>query len=247
MGIWTNDIDVNIQDSSTSLFSYYLINEVKTDIILTTPLLKDTDVLAVSSGHGFTAGDAIVIREHNMFEQSRVVKVETNNITITTPISNEYSVGAKITRGSEVMNIDGSSVNKSFTFNSHGEGTTPIDITTIRISMQHSAAADDSKFGSITALTNGFYLRQENGISANLGVFKSNFHFRINGGDVVYTDKAGAGVYGTDINLDLRKIYGNVLRVRPYESDSITAIIRDNLAGLTLFRIKLLGHYTQGE
>ena len=247
------DQDVVIQSQTEPIFLYYLINELKTDITLTADASEDDTVINVSSGHGFTAaaGEVMVIRNGDIFEQFEVVSVATDAITVEVPIAHDYLASSTVIyRGSVLANVNGSVTPVTFKY-SNTAGTTPIDIDKVIIIMAHgSNVPDDGKFGGITALTNGVYFRRMNGSTNNYGNYKNNGKFLATGANIDYTDKAPSGSYGTVITIDIEDIFGKVLRLDPRTADTIYGVIRDDIssgAGMDLMNIVLIGSYTKGE
>ena len=78
IGPGKKEIDVVVQDPTSPLFQYFLMNEQKTDITLTAPTVVGSSVVNVSPGHGFTgaAGEQIVLFENNRY--TRYFKIRTN-------------------------------------------------------------------------------------------------------------------------------------------------------------------------
>jgi hypothetical protein len=249
-------LDVNIQSQTSVLFQYYLTNEIKTDITLTAEVPVDAAVINVSAGHGFTAaaGEVIIIRYGDSFEQQRVKSVATNAITIEMPIANIFPVeGTTIIRGNINMNVDGSSTPVDFVYtNPSSSGSTiPIDITKVIITMQHGAnVPDDDKFGGLAALADGLYFRKINGSISNYGNYTRNSNFREVGSEIEYSDKAPAGTNGTNIIFDIEKIFGQVVRLDPSIEDTLVARVRDKIdaaAGMAGMTMSLVGAFTSGE
>lgn len=253
IGPGKKEIDVNIQSQTSTLFQYLLMQEQKTDIILTSPISIDDVIVNVSAGHGFTAADGefMVVRNGNLFFQLRVKSVATNAITIESPIDNDYPIsGTTIIRGNVDMNIDGSSipVDFKFTFNDDITADIPIDIQGVILSFQSGATVpDDGTFGGITELANGLLLRKVNVENVGLGNYTSNQEFRDVGGIIEYSDKAPAGTNATNIFIDIESNFGQVLRVDPRIPDQVFGRVRDNLTGLSKFTLAILGSFTSGE
>jgi hypothetical protein len=258
MGIgYQKEIDNNAQSQTNPLFQYYLMQEQKTDITLTAPVSTNDTVINVSAGHGFTgaAGEYLVIRIGDAFEQTAVVSVVTNAIEVEMPMPRDFPISSGIIRGNIGMNVDGSLTPVEFKYSSNCCGdvnaTTPVDISTVIITMQHGAnVPDDGKFGGLAALTNGMYFRKENGEFVNLGNYKNNQKFKDLGAVVEYTSKAPAGTNATNILFGLEEMFGQVVRIDPRTPDLISAIIRDDIgatAGMVNFTMSLVGSYTAGE
>ncbi len=246
------EYDVNIQSQTSPLFRYFLMNEQKTDITLTSIVSLDDEVVNVSVGHGFTgaSGEYIVIREGDIFTQTKVTGVATNAISIEAPIGNAYEVTATVMRGNINMNIDGNAVPTDFKFTFAG-ATIPIDLSTIVLTMQHGAnVPDDGKFGGLAALTKGIYFRQTNGDRTNLGNYITNQGFKDVGASVEYTSKAPAGTNGTNVILDIRSIFEQVIRLDPRTLDVLLGHVRDDIdagSGMANLTTTLIGSFTSGE
>ena len=244
-------IDVFIQSQTEPFFQYFLLSEEKTDILLTSPVSEDDNIINVSATHGFTAvvDEFMVIMEGAKIAQFRVIDVVTNAIEIGGKSDLSFTVAAKVIRGLKNLNKNGVSALKEafFRFYSPG-GTIPIDLSYVVINMTHPAAADDSTFGDLAALaTTPIYFRKINGSKRNLGTYISNQSFRNFGADVVYTAKAGSGAHSTAITFDLRKIFTKELRLDPRTLDYIVFGNPANLTALTSIHVSILGSLTTGE
>lgn len=244
-------LDVFVQDQTSPLFQYYLIEELKTDIVLTADISINDDVINVSSGHGFTAapGETIIIREGDKLQHSTVKSVSVNAVTIVTPVSTKFTInGTKIIRGNRLLNTKGDVTEKKSYFKFYDDNATiPIDINKVVINMIHSSESDDSKFGGIAAITDYVYFRKINNIIQNLGYFNCNQCFANRGADVTYTDKAGGGLYGTRIVFDIKEIFGQVIRLDPKYDDQIEFNNPADLTDLDSMIISIIGSYTEGE
>ncbi len=254
MGIWKGNVDVSIQDQTSPLFQYFLLDELKDDITLTSDTEVDDIVLSVSSGHGFTAavGEYVTLWCGSAFEQAKVTFVDGDDITIDIPLASIFlSADTKVIRGSNLMNVDGSVSPVTFKFTMGPDALIPIDISSVVVTMQHGAnVPDDGKFGGIAALTNGIFFRQINGTRINLGNYTKNQDFKDRGGIVQYTDKAPAGTNATDILFDIKGIFGQVMRINPRNADYVFGQIRDNVSsgqGMAKLVTSVIGSYTEGE
>ncbi len=254
MGIGSrSEVDVNIQSQTLPPFQYFLMNEIKTDITLTAAISIDDEVISVSSGHGFVAaaGEYIVVRSGDFVIQMPVKSVSTDDITVEMPIDIPFPDTASVIRGNIKMNVNGSSTPVDFEYTSDKNGgiapVVPIDIATVVITMQHAAAGDDSLFGGIAAIANGFYFRKLNGDTMNLGNYKDNQSFKDLGAVVNYTDKAGAGNFATDITFNLKEAFTQEIRLDPGTIDKVLGKVRDNASTLLKFTVSIIGSFTSGE
>jgi hypothetical protein len=246
-------IDVNIQSQTSPLLQYFLMNEIKDDITLTSPVSVDDTVINVSAGHGFgsaVAGERLVIWENSRFTQVIVNSVAVNALTIEMPISSAFTVDAVVVRGNILMNIDGNASPTDFIMKMRNF-TIPIDVSKAIITMQHGANVPDAgKFGGLSALAKGVYFRKENTIKFSLGNYRTNQDFDDNGGKVEYSDKAPAGTNATKITYDIEEIFGQVIRIDPRSNDIILGHVRDDIdsgSGMAKMTTSIIGSYTRGE
>lgn len=253
IGPGKKEFDVVIQDSVSPLFQYYLMQELKADILLTADVDVGDEVVSVSGGHGFTGapGEHIVLFQDNRLTQLRVTGVTVNDIDVEEPITSAFTIaGATVVRGNILMNIDGSGGDIEFAIELRNF-TIPIDIGHVVITMQHGAnVPDDGKFGGIGALTKGVFYKKENDSIFSLKNYIINQDFRDVGASIDYTPNAPGGANSTNIVFDLKKIFGQVIRIHPAVPDVIKGLVRDNLsagAGMDKLTTSLIGSYTEGE
>jgi hypothetical protein len=255
-----NDRDVFIQSQTEPLFQYYLMRELQTGITLAQDINIDDEQVVLSAGNGFvTGGDLdqmIMIVEGDRFEQLSVLSVEPDNITINLvmPIGGAFSAAnAKIIRGNKNLAVDatpGAPVEAVFRFYDQVNTFVPIDFSKVKISMTHTQAGDDGKFGGITALSDGgIYFRRINADRINLGNYVNNQSFKDFGADVNYTSKGPGGTESTEIAWDLQDTFDKVLRLNPQHNDQICMVNRNALAtgGLASFYFSIIGSFTAGE
>ena len=247
------EIDVLIQDSTSPFVQYFLMNELKTDIALTAPVAIGDEVVNVSAGHGFTGatGEHIVMFENNRVLQLAVKSVATNAITIAEPSTVVYTVAeAAIVRGNILMNVKGDVTPVEFKMEFRNFDI-PIDFSQAIMTMQHGTnVPDDGKFGGLAALAKGVYYHKEDGAVFSLGNYTNNQDFKDIGATIEYTDKAPAGTNGTNVTINLKEVFGQVMRIDPDISDIVKGVVRDDIgtvAGMAKFTTSLIGSYTSGE
>lgn len=239
--------DVFIQDYTTPAFHYFLMREDKTDITLVDTVTIGESTFIASAGHGFTGtGEFASIFDNERYTQVEIASVSADTITVKSPFAYAFTPASTVVRGVVDMNVDADTTAQEFVFNFRN-GTTPIDVQTINVSLQHATAADDSKFGDLAALTNGVYFRIEDGMIFNLGNYSINQDFKDFGAVVTYADKAGGGSHSTVAKFDIKNIYGVVFRIDPSTSTIFKARVRDDLSTLERFRVPLMGQFTSGE
>lgn len=241
-------IDVFVNDQTNPYFQYFLINELKNDITLTSDITKDDEKANVSSGHGFVggglnSGEMFTIFENNRSAQVRVKSVLNDEVTLEIPFANDFTAaGSIIYRGDYYLNRNGSTpINYQMNIK---DFTIPIDISKIVLTMTHVDEGNDGLFGGIAALSNGIWFRKENGTDFNLGNYINNQDFKDKGADVTYLPKGPGASESTTVIFDLIEIFGSVTRMDARNADNFKGQIRDDLTGLSGFRISLVGSYT---
>jgi hypothetical protein len=242
-----NQTEVVLQDLELRPFQFFLMHEQQEGITLTAPVTSGDKIINVSPGHGFSGtGEYMVIQENDIVTQSEVVSVSVNAITLNEPVLASYTTAAAICRGTIDMNVDGSVTPQEFFFLGR-LSTIPINIKSVRLSIQDNVAGDDSTFGALPALTNGILVTKGNGNPRGLGTYRQHQDFRDFGASIEYTDKAGGGNFATNIAFSVKDAFGIVITFDPKDNDKFAAVVQDNLTGLVRLRISILGRYTIGE
>ena len=115
-------------------------------------------------------------------------------------------------------------------------------------SIVHTTAADDSRFGNLAALTNGVILRRMlgGGEIATFTNWKSNGDLAGDMFNVDYTDKAGAGNFGTRARASIKIGTGAILKLDGDAGDSVEIVIQDDLTTLVSYKVKFQGHIETG-
>jgi hypothetical protein len=246
------EVDVVVQDSTSPLFQYFLMNEQKTDIALTSDVNINDTIINVSPGHGFTAaaGEYIAVFQSDFFIQAKVKSVAVDAVTVFAPLQTAFTVGATVIRGNILMNVDGSGGDVEFKLHLR-DASIPVDISKIIITMQHGAlVGDDGKFGGLNALNNGLFFKKVNDSTFSLGNYIQNQDFKDVGGIVNYTAKGQGGANATDIIFDVKTIFGQVIRIHPSLTDMIVGIVRDAISpvqDMDKLTASVVGSYTEGE
>ncbi len=151
-----------------------------------------------------------------------------------------------MTRGVKELNLNGSVTPVELLYKPRNSFI-PVDLSGFKVTMQHTAAGDDGKFGGIAALTNGIYFRQVNGHRVNLGNYVCNKCFKDRGAYVDYTSKGPAGSESTEILFNIESLFRQAIRINPRNNEYFFGKIRDDLTGLDSFTISLIGSFTEGE
>lgn len=233
-------LDVAIQDQHSPIVAAYIVREIS-DTALASDFVINTNIANVSPGHGFVNGDVLVIQG---YYQGRVLNVATNAITLNQRANLTFPAGSVIKRTQSNMNIDGSSTPQIFIMDS--VAGRKFDIYDMRIAFRGSAEMDDAKFASLTALTNGMFVRARINPARYNNYFNARenteFHLR---GELTYNAKAPSGSYGAIFTYRFRTDHGVALRVDTDAGTRLEVIIQDNLAALSYMAGVVHGHVVE--
>lgn len=202
----------------------------------------------VTDTTGFSIGDHIIIRDFRgdiLEHHFDIVDISIDtSIEVGRPIDNNYNTSATLEVVLINMAVSGSPASPIIY-----EIKPPVDevwhITRILILITDQSVMDDSKFGGITALTNGVVLRQNNnGTISTITKWKANSDMTEDMFDVVYSDKAPAGFYGLRGRFTFTKA-GSIVRLDGNLNQSLQITIQDDMTDLNIFRIKAQGHFEE--
>lgn len=236
------NVEIAIQDQMSDIVDYYLCIQIK-DLVLSQNVVLDSYTINIASGAGVANGTYVCIQQNSRAFQARILSGGgTTTLTFDTPLDYPFTTSASIANRSPQLNVDGNSVVKIASLG-------PIagvkwDITRLIMSMVHSSAADDGKFGGIAALTKGIVIRKSNGIHHTIFNAKTNGDLRERAYDVTFSDNAPAGQYGTSMRRSFNGLDKNgvVIRLDGDLEERIEILIQDNLSTLTSFRAVAQGH-----
>lgn len=253
--------DVSITDQSTPIVDRFLTQKLGT-ATLAEAVDVDGRTLTLEPGHGFTAPGMIEIEEGVNSYQSRVIAVSTNTLTVTNPFCCVFTTAATVRRVSPDMNINASAASP-IVFSQKPPMGIRWDINLLSINMLDDTIMDDSKFGGITALTNGVVFRTMDGGAQNIFTALDNGCFlrHCDTGNP-YSDRAPAGLYGFNSKRIFngqsgdgvyRDVYTFNPAIRKYvvtqeaiHTNEFQAVVADNLSGLTRFWCVVRGHVVEG-
>lgn len=230
-------------NTQNPIFQYFLMKELKNNIVLTSNVSIDDLIINVSPDHGFLVGESIVLWSNNMFIQSIVIAVNENTVTIDEPSPIPFTIqNTVVVRGVIDMVDDFEAESTNYIFKMYNS-CNKIEITSVIITMWHALPADDGKFGGIPALTKGVLFRSTNEKNTNLGLYINNHSFKTRGASVQYTPSAPAGTHSTYIRFNILDAFGNSVSISPQKGEYLYAVLQDDLSDLNLMNISLLGSY----
>lgn len=239
---FTTGLPVEIQDQYSQIVDVHFCSLLNT-VTLASDATADTYTITLVGGHGVVAGDMMCLKQGTYFMQAEVLNVATDVLTLDMPLNYSYTTSATAERTTRKLNVNGSVTPVVFKV-SPINTTNQFDITRMQFLMQDNVVMDSSKFGGLTALTNGIVVRKKDGFYQNLFNLKSNSDFGQHCQSIRYEDKAPAGLY----EFSATKIFagqensGVTIRLDSALSDELQIIVRDDLTGLSDFSCVAIGH-----
>jgi hypothetical protein len=242
--VYDSSIVATIKDYTLPLISLFLSQKLN-DVTIVSGGIRGSEQLTLEDEHGFVAGNFIEIWQNGYWQQIEITNVDENVVDLLLPLGFDVSETASVKRVNVNMAVNGSVTAVDFTFKPQSDDLYDINMAIGNIT--HALAADDSKFGSIAALTNGVVFSKINpSLNYDFHLFniRRNADLRIRMYELDYNDKAGAGLYNTYFRKKFNGRDNNnvAIRVDALRGDYIVAKIRDNLTTLSSFRITIQGH-----
>jgi hypothetical protein len=240
-------VDVNIQDQTTTTIDLYLNQMLNSGALLGSPIAADDKVITLVGGHGAVVGNCLCVKEGSSFYQGIITNVAVNNITVDTPFDVAHTTAAEVEIGNINLNINGSVTPVVFEVGPLVGSGDKWDITRMQGAIRDATAMDDGLFGGVTALTNGVYFRRNNGTAKNLFNIKTNGDIRLRSDEANYAAKAKSGEYGISFTRTWagQENSGVTLRLDSADGDTFQAIVQDDLTGLIEFNIIIQGHVVE--
>ncbi len=203
----------------------------------------------VTSSAGFNVGDMAIIFDAgiNEYYLGGILSINSNVLTLDTPIDSVFPVGSSIDSTKTNMNVDGSST--PVTFGIRGASTEynigkSINITRIIFSCLTDGSVDLAKFGNITKLTRGVVLKRRGHKHHNIFNVKNNAE--IDGITLDWKPYSATNPNQGQHGFTARLTFGgedkldSIERLAPDEDLEI--IIQDDLTDLTVFKITVEGN-----
>lgn len=247
---------VMLRDQNSAALSLFFIQQIGSETALTNATVIDDTTVVLDSVASCSIGDFLgifsgVTGTLDKFYFGTILNIVSNTITLDTPIDFAFEIGDTAVCNTRDLNVNGSVTPKIFSIQEGGIGgigsTISIDITRIMLHITDDVAMDDSRFGGITALTNGVVFRSVGGITKNYFNIKNNGELSHLNFDTRYADRAPAGFFGISSRLTYAGQSKHGVAVRLTPGDSLQIIIQDDLTALASFRIIAQGHIVEDD
>ena len=208
--------------------------------------------VTVADATGFSVGDRVFISENGSINSeevndSTITAIAGSVITLDGPISNGYTTAADFEKVEKNLSATTGSLASPVIYEAGPSGVSVWHIDRVMISMRCSAAPDDSKFGNLTALTNGMVMRyRRSDRDMILANWKSNDDMIDSMYDVTYSTKAGGGDHGVRGRWTFTR-FKTAIRLDAALSDKLQILVQDDITSLVNMHITAQGHFEGKE
>lgn len=170
-------------------------------------------------------------------------------VTLDFPLDYGYAISEAVQLVSASMNVTGTLASPQ-SFVVQPQAGEIFHVTSLQLTMNHTAAGDNGLFGDLTALTNGVVIRRVDGTTGQtniLTVWKSGDDIAVDGGDPKYAARSsGGGTYGTNSILNVKGLSGGYFHLDGDAGDYIEVLVQDDLSTLLDFKMHAQGHFDEG-
>jgi len=232
-------IRINAAETTNETVDLYLTIDVITPNITVNTAIDDK-AITVNSAVGAVAGHAVTITEGSRHFQTIIKSVVGNVLNLASGLDYAYTTAARVRVGLWNLNANGSVTNRLAYIEAPPNAI--LELHEFRISISDDTAMDSSKFGGITALTNGIVFRVTDGMKKNGPLIVNNIGFAEQGFVTQYDDKAPTGLYGIRAVRNLKTTSGTVLHIDGSDSGTVVLRIQDNLTGLSQMTCTVSGN-----
>jgi hypothetical protein len=241
-------VPVNVQDQTSPLLDLYFTQQVGTVTTVSTNVVLPTRDVTLTSVAGFIVGSYLGlfsgVSGENRYYFGEVLAINSNTLTMDTPLNFEFTASDPAVRLSRELNVDGSTVPKPFIIQGGGTGSLlEVDITKIKLIMTCASPVDLSKFGDLASLTKGLTLRRVDGTYTNYWNIKNNAQFDLFGEWTPYAATNPAqGIDGMRFVYQVAGQENHGVTSRLAANEFLELCVQDNLLGLTSLRAIAQGH-----
>lgn len=241
-------LPIQIMDNRHELvnFSFHVNNGASTT--LSAESAQGATFIDVVDATGFSAGDILDIGVEDS-THAEITSIASNRLTLDRPLDHIHPSGEIVFVIIRNLATTLGSLSSPISYMAQPKVGFKWHVNTLIVSLVHSSAGDDSKFGSISALTNGVILR---GYHADTGKYhtftnwKRNQDMLLDVSEMIYSSKSGGGLYGTHGNWLLRSI-GVSVELNGTEGDFLEILIQDDITSLSSFLVKVQGYVEEIE
>jgi hypothetical protein len=240
-------IPVNLRDQTTRMVDVPFARPLGASTTLAVAASVNDRTITVADATGFAAGQTVFVYSVDRFDLVEEVGAPVGNvITLDTPLSYAFGIGTNVINLTAEMAVNGSVTPQTFV-----AGPVLVDtvaeITGLSGVLVDNLDMDDSKFGGISALTNGCVLRLNSTEIINYANFKTNGDISAYvRSSIPYNQKAGGGSYSAPFVTSFAGQSNRGVVVTLAAGQTIDLIVQDDLTALLSFKMYITGRYAVG-
>lgn len=243
-------LNIHDADVHNTPVNTYFVNRTGTITTLAANSAAGAISITVTSAVGFTIGNHVELRDGvNEITFPRITNIVGSVLTLDRPLDNAFSIGDEVELVLTNMNVSGTLAGP-VSFKIRPDADKVWHLVGFNVSIVHGSAADGSKFGDITdGITDGVVLRIYKGSTGTYRTFsnwKTNARIGLDAGNIIFSDKAGGGNFGTFAEALIKHKSGAVPIIDGTQGDYLEILIQDNLTTLVSFESKAQLHI-EGE
>jgi len=237
-------LDVHLEDVHKRPVNQIMFKKTGTQTTPTAIVAAEATTFTLTSATGFSVGSKLHFEDTDLTSTViyEITGLSGAVVTLDMPLDVALTATATVLEVDINMAVNGSLVTPLvFEIEPHTGETWHIQ--RLIFSMTHSSSGDDSRFGNLTALSNGCVLRinTSSGIT-NILNWKTNADMSLAMYDVSYTDKSGGGSFGTRGRFSVKSATGAVFVIDGDAGDTLEFLIQDDLTSLNNFNIMTQSH-----
>ncbi|MCJ2534245.1 MAG: hypothetical protein LN364_03310 [Candidatus Thermoplasmatota archaeon] len=237
--------NADVHDEIFSRYAHFHVDAVKSTLAIASS--ANDYQITLDDALGFSVNDYIHVNTSTTeTTHPRITAIATNLLSLDRRLDKDHEIGDEITKS--IIDLAGTTVAGTMAtphiFEIIPEPTEVLDIYRMLISMTHDSAGDLSRFGNLTALTNGLMVRtKKNDTYSTWSNWKRSADMKTDMYDVSFDDRAGGGgLYSTSARLSFFKT-GGLLRIDGATNDRLEILVQDDIRDLDFFGIKVQGHF----
>lgn len=222
---------------------HFHLHTAVTDTLAVAAAAGDTSI-TVADAAGFVVGGELQI-ENGVIEVTfaTITVIAGTLFTLDRPLDQNFEIGDTVTVVETDMSTTAGTLASPISYKVEPTPGEEWAIARILVTMVMLGAGDDSKFGDLTALTNGCTLRYYDGTNNQFTTFtnwKINSDIIHDGYDATYNNKAGGGNFGFVSRWTFERI-GVEPKIHGDHGDYLEFLIQDDITGLVNFQVKAQG------
>ena len=245
------NLDVLVGDQATDSMDIHFVIVNAENLTLSVAAAKNDRQITLTAGHGFVIGSYITLIKPAHYYRGIVTAVNTNLITLDTPICSNFGIAeTEVKRGTRnlIPNASGGGPVIAKIFVPEFQGET-LDITRIMMQMTTTNPTPWNSYGDRSILVNGLVLRVVYDVGlpteriVNLWNVKSNAEYGLHSYDIQFIEQTGPqAVNGVACRSSWAGQDKRGVVIRLTYKDELQVLLQDNFSTILSQYIMAEGH-----